>query len=90
MSLSNTGIFWQVLISMRIYAGTRRFQKLGNNITKWYGVNIKMERWLLKSDQYHQPMVIVCPTGNNFLICLLLFALCTGHIVNSKTFNFQE
>ena len=32
----------------------------------------------------------VCPTGNNFLICLLLFALCTGHIVNSKTLNFQE
>ena len=32
----------------------------------------------------------VYATGNNFLICLLIFALCTGHIVNSKTFNFQE
>ena len=58
MSISNKGICWQVLISMRIYAGTR-FQKLGNNITKWYGLNIKIERWLLKSDQYHQPMVIM-------------------------------
>ena len=32
----------------------------------------------------------VCPIGNNFLICLLLYALCTGHIVDSKTLNFQE
>ena len=32
----------------------------------------------------------VCSTGHKFLVYLLLFALSTGHIVNSKTFNFQE
>ena len=32
----------------------------------------------------------VCSTGNKFLVYFLLFDLCTGHIVNSKTFNFQE
>jgi len=49
------------------------------------GEEVVKERWIptaYGNDVY--------PTGNNFVTCLLLFALCTGHIVNSKTFNFQE
>ena len=91
MSISNTGIFWQVLISMRIYAGTRRFQKLGNNITKWLLPKYKDGEVVVKERSIPPAYGNdVCATGNNFLICLLIFALCTGHIVNSKTFNFQE
>ena len=59
ISISNTGLFWQVLISMSIYARKRRFHKLGNNNTKWYGLNIMMETRLLKSNQYHQTMLMM-------------------------------